>query len=104
MTGQELFHQVCERLESRPGVGRDRKGGFGSGIRSRGKVFAMLQGGCLIVKLPAERIDQLVAAGEGRPHIQGGRTSKQWMVVDLKAAQTWLPLAEEALERLKPES
>lgn len=104
MTGQELYEQICTTLEARPKVGRKHKGRIDSGLRSRGIVFAMLQGGCLMVKLPTERVDELVSAGKGRPHIQGGKVSKQWLVVDLKAAETWLPLAEEAIERLEPEA
>ena len=41
-------------------------GGFGrSALRYRGKIFAMFVRGALVVKLPGQRVDELITAGHG---------------------------------------
>jgi hypothetical protein len=55
-------------------------GRFGaSGLNVGGKLFAMLDGGELVVKLPRQRVEELVAAGTGQPFDPGhGRLMKEW--------------------------
>jgi len=65
-----------------------------------GKIFAMLAGGALVVKLPRQRVDALVAAGDGTrfdPR-HDGRRMTEWLAVAPTSDQDWLPLAREALE------
>jgi hypothetical protein len=47
-----------------------------------GKIFAFLKTGRLVVKLPAERVRELVAAGGAVPFTSGGRVMKEWVCVD----------------------
>jgi hypothetical protein len=62
-----------------------------------GKIFAMLgRGSSLVVKLPKERVDELVIAGKGeRFDPGGGRLMKEWVAVEVGAAP-WVSLAKEA--------
>jgi hypothetical protein len=62
-----------------------------------GKIFAMLgRGSALVVKLPKERVDELVNAGHGKHFDPGhGRLMKEWVAVEAGAAP-WVALAEEA--------
>lgn len=71
---------------------------FGSsGLRIRGKVFAMVVKGKLVVKLPEERVDALVAAGAGERFDPGhGRLMKEWVAIGPSRAGEWPELAEEA--------
>jgi hypothetical protein len=74
-------------------------GGFGrSALRYRGKIFAMLVRGGLVVKLPAERVADLVAAGHG-VHFDAnkGTPMREWFAVDPDCPLTWSELATEAL-------
>jgi hypothetical protein len=49
------------------------------GLKTGGKFFAMVSKGELVLKLPAERVDEIVAAGEGRRFDPGhGRLMKEW--------------------------
>jgi hypothetical protein len=61
-----------------------------------GKIFAMLGRGSLVVKLPKDRVDELVKAGKGVYFDPGhGRLMKEWVSVEVGAAP-WVALAEEA--------
>ena len=73
--------------------------GFGTnpGLRVSGKIFAMLVRGELVVKLPMDRVDELVEAGVARRFDAGkGRPMKEWASVPANASRRWKGLVEEA--------
>ena len=76
------------------------KRGFGrTALRFRNKIFVMLVRGRLVLKLPAERVDVLVAAGEGvRFDANKGTPMREWLSLDPGSGQSWLLLAREALD------
>ena len=82
--------------------GRDESRGarrsFGAtSLKANGKIFAMLVNDRLVVKLPAERVDELVAEGVGDRFDPGhGRIQKQWLSVRADSADVWLDLATAA--------
>ncbi len=82
-------------------LGSPGKKGFGSSaLQIDGKIFAMLAGGTLVVKLPRRRVDALIASGEGHrfdPR-RDGRLMKEWLALEPTSEEEWLPLAREALE------
>jgi hypothetical protein len=60
------------------------------------KIFAMLVKGKLVVKLPKQRVDELVAARTGTYFDPGhGRLMKQWISIPAGKAN-WVGLAREA--------
>ena len=70
---------------------------FGSnGLKANGKLFALFTQGTLVVKLPRDRVAELVAQGQGKLFDPGhGRLMKEWLtVLDPKAS--WTSLAKEA--------
>jgi len=74
-------------------------GGFGrSALRYRGKIFAMLVRGRLVVKLPADQVASLVAAGQG-VHFDAnkGTPLREWFAVGPDCPLTWSELVTEAL-------
>lgn len=74
--------------------------GFGSSaLKIKGRIFAMLSSkGQFVVKLPGERVDELVKSGQGAYFDPGhGRLMKEWLVVKRPKAH-WLKLAREACE------
>lgn len=84
----------------RPGVTREGSG-FGSGaLKIGGKIFAMLSSrGDFVVKLPRQRVDALIASGDGDRYDPGrGRLMKEWLVVRSSSQDEWESLADEALE------
>jgi TfoX/Sxy family transcriptional regulator of competence genes len=68
-----------------------------SGLKVEGKLFAMLSNGELVVKLPRQRVEQLVAEGTGRPFDPGhGRLMKEWVTIPPRESRSWAELADEA--------
>ena len=76
---------------------------FGSrGLKIAGKVFAMLVKDELVVKLPADRVDAIVAARTGRRFDPGhGRPAKEWVALEPGTQLDWLELAEDAREYVR---
>ena len=74
--------------------------GFGrSALRYRGKIFAMFVRGDLVVKLPGQRVDELVAAGHGSNFdANKGTPMREWFTVGPECPLTWSALAAEALD------
>ena len=96
------YAAIVEFFLEQPGVTRGKPGkkGFGSSaLRVRGKIFAMLSSkDQFVVKLPRERVDGLVDAGEGERFDPGrGRLMKEWFIVG-STSKAWISLAKEAME------
>jgi hypothetical protein len=97
---EALFDQLVTHFSADPSVALPSgKGGkFGaSGLKVGSKLFAMLSKGELVVKLPAARVDELIASGTGTRFDPGhGRLMKEWVVVPPRHADEWAKLAGEA--------
>jgi hypothetical protein len=96
-----MFDDIANELLSEPGI--DEGTGFGTnpGLRVGGKIFAMEVRGKLVVKLPAERCEELVAAGGAEPFVVGRRQMREWVAVE-PGAHDWPALAREALAFVRP--
>ena len=94
---RSAFAALAERFTADPDV--DTGTGFGSapGLRVTGKIFAMLPEEELVVKLPRERCEELVSAGEGRLFVIGKRTMREWVAIPTVDRDRWTELASEAL-------
>lgn len=105
LTPEARFADLVDEFAPNPAVtppmaqpsGRGR---FGTaGLRTHGKIFALLSQGRLVVKLPRARVDALAATGDGErwdPR-HDGRQMKEWVSLAPTYAGDWLPLAQEAL-------
>ena len=100
MSPEDRFDELVAELSkvddvSPPAGGRR----FGAqALRRHGRIIAMLAGGCLVVKLPRSRVDELVAAGEGvRFDANRGTPMKEWFVLAPDSPRPWAELAGEAL-------
>lgn len=74
---------------------------FGAaGLRINNKAFAVISSkDKFAVKLPRERVAELVASGIGEYFEPGpGRPWKDWLAVNAAFEDRWLSLAKEALE------
>ncbi len=101
MTPEERYEDLIDEFRSVDGVTPPEGGsGFGRGaIRYRRKIFAMLVRGRLVVKLPASRVNELVAAGHGdRFDANKGTPMKEWFSLAPESQLEWLALAREAVD------
>lgn len=72
---------------------------FGNRCVRAGKEFVAMPGhnsDGMVVKLPADRVAELVEAGRGKPVAPAGKTFKEW--VEIAATENWGPYLDEALD------
>ncbi len=104
-TAEEGFAAIVNALGDRSGVRRPdapaasaRKFGS-SALRVDGRIFAMVSRGRLVLKLPPQRVAELIGSGDGDPYDAGkGRPMKEWVSLEPEQQDNWLDLATEALE------
>lgn len=93
------FAALVAAIAAPPRVVHSQGRGFGrSALKVDGKLFAVLVRGRLVVKLPAGRVSELVAAGEG-DHLDtsNGRPMKEWLTLAPSSSLDWTVLAREAM-------
>jgi hypothetical protein len=96
---QQRFQQLAAGLLADPEVAEGTGFGSAPGLRIKGKIFAMLVKDQLVVKLPKDRVDELVSAGAGTQFDPGhGRLMKEWASVAPDSSEDWERLAGEALK------
>ena len=97
---EERFAALVAELADRPGLQPPQPSAkrlFGaSTLKVNGSIFAMLSRGSLVVKLPPDRVTQLIADGAGGPFDTGkDNILRAWLTVHDE--QDWPALAGEAL-------
>jgi hypothetical protein len=98
---EQRFDELVSEFNDVAGVTPPRGGsGFGrSALRYQNKIFAMLVRGHLVVKLPARRVEELIASGEGTWFdANKGTPMKEWLSAGPESEHSWASLAREALE------
>jgi hypothetical protein len=86
---EALFGELADSLSHDDHrVTRSTMMGFPS-LRIDGKFFACVERatGNLVVKLPAERVNDLVRTGSGRPFAPNGRVFKEWVACPAPARE-----------------
>ncbi len=93
----KAFGEIVSHFNGREEITLGTGFGANPGLRVDGKIFAMLNSGELVVKLPRERVDALVHDGWGK-HFRprAGRAMKEWAAVTPQHHAEWPELADEA--------
>jgi hypothetical protein len=65
------------------------------------RVFAMRVGDDLVLKLPPERVAELIEARVAVSNVVGGRPMKEWASLQPVTEPRWLDLARESLEYVR---
>ncbi len=73
-------------------------------MRAKGEFVAMPhhKGPGIVVKLPRDRVDELVAAGTGRPFAPAGRVFREWVSVPEPDVDLWRLLLAEGVVFVAP--
>ena len=96
---RQLYEDLTDDLLYDPAVGRSTMMGFPC-VRRAGQFFGSFDHhtGALVVKLPRERVAELVATGEGDPFAPAGRTFREWVSIPQPDPERWRAILAEALE------
>ena len=103
---ETAFTLVVNALIKEVGVTFLEGKGFGSrALKVNGKIFAMVSSkGLFVVKLPKERLAELVRSGVGNCfHAGKGTPMKEWLEVSDSTAP-WVKLAKEAYRFVRTKS
>ncbi len=74
-----------------------RKGKGAQGIKRGGKMFVMFMKGDLIVKLPKNRVNEVINTGDGKPFDPGtGKPMKKRVLIPANKRDTWIKYSIEA--------
>ena len=92
-----LYDGLTDDLLYDPAVGRSTMMGYPC-VRRAGRFFASFdtRAEALIVKLPGERVADLIADGTGEPFAPNGRAFREWVTIPEPDAAVWEQLLEEA--------
>jgi hypothetical protein len=95
--GETLFWELARLLLNEPGVTQSTMMRYPC-LRANGAFFACTEPatGHLIVKLPAQRVNELVAAGQALPFAPNGRTFREWAAFPVADPREWSALLAEA--------
>ena len=93
------YAQLVDLFLDRPNVTQEGKGFGSSALKVGGRIFAMLTPRSeFVVKLPRQRVDQLIQSGDGLAFDAGkGRPMKEWLVIPASSSVDWSSLTEKAL-------
>lgn len=93
----EFFWEVAEQFLADETVTRSTMMGFPC-LRINGDYFASSdhKTGDLIIKLTADRVEELIDAGIGHPFAPNGRRFREWVLFTDRDAERWSELIEEA--------
>jgi TfoX/Sxy family transcriptional regulator of competence genes len=101
MTPEKRYAELVAKFAGRRDVSSVHGKGFGSTgqLKIDRRIFAMLVRGELVVKLPREKVAELVASGDGKYFDAGkGKPMREWFVLSPASKKQWLPLAEQAMD------
>lgn len=92
------FWSAAAAVMGEPGVERSTMMGYPC-IRVERKFFATFDRGSgdLVVKLPADRVNQLIAGDTGRAFAPAGRRFREWVALPVSSEQQWPAYLDEAL-------
>jgi hypothetical protein len=96
---EERYAELSRACLERDGVHQEGKGFGSSALKVNGRIFAMLSShGEFVVKLPRQRVAELVASGDAVHYDAGkGRPMKEWLALPPGSPLDWSALADEAL-------
>jgi hypothetical protein len=96
---RELYDQLTDDLLYDPAIGRATMMGYPC-VRLAGKFLASYddKAGALVVKLPSERVLELIDSGAGDPFAPAGKRFREWVSISAIDRTLWQSLLAEAAD------
>ena len=98
MSAEDQWEKIKELFLKKENVQKQ-----GEALKIKKKMFAFpTKDGNIIVKLPKERVTELLGSGEGLPYDPGnGKIMKEWVIIPEDHSEKWIDYASEAKEFAK---
>ena len=96
---RDLYDELTDDLLYDPAIGRATMMGYPC-IRLAGRFLASYDdtAGCLVVKVPRERVTELVEKGQGDPFAPAGRVFREWVMIPTVDRGLWQAVLAEAVD------
>lgn len=96
---RDLYDELTDDLLYDPAIGRATMMGYPC-VRLAGRFLASYddKATCLVVKLPRERVAELVENGEGDPFAPAGKVFREWVSIPTVDRELWQTLLAEATD------
>ena len=100
---RELYDELTDDLLYDPAVGRSTMMGYPC-VRRSGRFFASFdpRADALVIKVPRERVAELIADGTGEPFAPNGRAFGEWVTITEPDPDVWEQLLIEARDFAAP--
>lgn len=96
---RDLYDELTDDLIYDPAIGRATMMGFPC-VRLAGTYVASYddKSRCLVVKLPRERVTELVDIGQGQPFAPAGKVFREWVAIPPADQSLWQTALAEAVD------
>jgi hypothetical protein len=96
---RDLYDELTDDLLYDPAIGRATMMGYPC-VRLAGRFVASYddKAGCLVVKLPRERVTELVERGQGAPFAPAGKVFREWVMIPTVDRGLWQAVLAEAVD------
>src|SRR3954451_24392178 len=97
--GRDLYEELTDDMLYDPAIGRATMMGYPC-VRLAGRFLATYdeKQGCLVVKLPRERVQEVIEAGDGDPFAPAGKVFREWVAIPSPDRELWRTLLTEAAD------
>jgi hypothetical protein len=97
--GRALYEELTDDLLYDPAIGRATMMGYPC-VRLAGSFLASYdeKEGCLVVKLPRARVQEIIEAGDGAPFAPAGKVFREWVAIPTPDRDLWRMLLADAAD------
>ncbi|MHA2407076.1 MAG: hypothetical protein ACXACA_01720 [Candidatus Ranarchaeia archaeon] len=93
---EDIYQEVKSHFSSVKDV-TILSGSGAQGLKYGKKLFAMFMKGNLLIRLPPNRVTEVIASGDGLPHDPGtGKPMKNMVLIPVSMKDLWIKYCEEA--------
>ena len=95
---RDLYDELTDDLRYDPAIGRATMMGYPC-VRLAGRFVASYDGTSgLVVKVPRDRVTEIIETGTGSPFAPAGKVFREWVSIPTPDRELWTTLLAEAVE------